>query len=331
MKRTAPRSGRSRVETIRAAVALVREAATRWVDDRCYRLGASLAYYAIFSLFPLLLLSFTVLGYALGDGPTTRTKLLDVLTSGTDTAAVRELLDATLVSMQAHRTARGVGAVVGVVTLVFGASGVFSELSASLNTIWRVEEPKGLSAWQSVLGFLRDKVVSFGLTGLAGLLLFASLALSTGLSAASDAVHIVPLTVLELVSSTLFLTAAMAGMYRTLPQTYVAWRDVLGGGLVAAVLLTVLKRLMAWYLAHLGSYAAYGAVGAVLGLLLLIYVSSLIVFFGAELTRVYAERFGSLREAPSTAARTMQRISRDDRDDREDHGYVPIHRKERAP
>src|SRR5580704_15575694 len=129
------------IAPLRIVGRLLQERATRWVNDRCYRLGASLAYYAIFSLFPLLLLSITVLGYALGEGPATRTALLDAATGVGGSPAVRALLDETLVSMQQHRTARGVGAVVGLATLLFGASGVFSELSTSLNTIWRVEEP----------------------------------------------------------------------------------------------------------------------------------------------------------------------------------------------
>jgi membrane protein len=83
-------------------------------------------------------------------------------------------------------------------------------------------------------------------------------------------------------------------MYRMIPQTVIAWRDVFGGALLAAVLFTGLKHLFAWYLGHIGSYAAYGAVGGVLGLLAWIYLASLILFFGAEFTRVYAERYGSL-------------------------------------
>jgi membrane protein len=265
------------------------------VDDECYRLGASLAYYAIFSIFPLLLLSATVLGYALGEGATTRTALVDAVTGATGSPAVRELLDETLASMQVHRTARGVGAVVGLLTLLFGASGVFSELTASLNRIWRVRGPASQSAGQAVVGFLRDKALSLAIVGLVGLLLFGSLALSTGLSAASNAARALPWQWIELAVSTAFLTLVLAAMLRALPRAHVQWRDALGGALVAALLLTVLKRLLAWYLAHLGSYAAYGVVGAVLGLLLLIYLASLVVFFGAELSRVYAERFGSLR------------------------------------
>lgn len=284
-----------------SVVALFRETASRWVDDRCDRLGASLAYYAIFSLFPLLLLAVTVLGYFLGDSAATRREILDSLTRAAGSPEVRSLLDDTLTSMQEHRSARGVGAMVGVLTLVLGASGVFSELDATLNAIWRVRQPEARSFWKSILGFLKDKALSLGLVAAAGVLLLGSLILSTALSAMGDAAKgYLPggwwsWAAVELLASMLFLTAVLAAMFRTLPQTRVAWTDVLGGALLAAVLLTVLKRLLAWYLAHMGSYAAYGAVGAVLGLLVLIYFSSLVLFFGAEFTRVYAERSGSLR------------------------------------
>ncbi len=280
---------------LKTAIDVLVETARRWVDDRCYRLAASLAYYAIFSLFPLLLLAVTVLGYALGEGSTTRNELLDSLTGATGSPAVRTLLDETLSSMQAHRTARGVGAVLGLATLAFGASGVFSELSTSLDAIWRVKGGTTDTTWQSVLGYLRDKLLSLMLVGVAGVLLLGSLVVSTLLAAATPSRGGLPWSTIELVASVLLLTLVLATLFRVVPRAPVTWRDVLVGAFIAALLLTVLKHSMAWYLAHLGSYAAYGAVGAILGLLLLIYVSSLVVFFGAELTRVFAERFGSLR------------------------------------
>jgi membrane protein len=289
-------SGHRPADALRVGAALFRETGTRWVDDRCDRLGASLAYYAIFSLFPLLLLSLTGVGYALGEGDSIRTKILDSLTGATGSVAVRSILDETLASMQAHRTARGIGAVVGVLTLAFGASGVFSELSASLNAIWRVRVPERRSIWRSMVELVTDRAVSLAFVGAAGLLLLCSLVVSTALAALRQSSHVyLAWWPVELAASLLFSTVALATLYRTLPQTRVTWSDVFGGALLAAVLLTFLRRLLVWFLTHVGSYAAYGAVGGVLGLLLLMYLSSLVMFFGAEFTRVYAERFGSLR------------------------------------
>jgi membrane protein len=98
-------------------------------------------------------------------------------------------------------------------------------------------------------------------------------------------------------------------MFRLIPQTDVTWRDVLGGALLTGLLLTGTKRLLAWYLGHLGSYAAYGAIGGFLGLLTWIYLASLFIFYGAEFTRVYAERYGSLaRRASPLGALTPSKM-----------------------
>jgi membrane protein len=279
----------------------LREAFSRWIDDDCLRLAASLSYYAIFSIFPLLLLLATAIGHALGDGSASRRDLLDWLTGQTGSPAVRTLLDETLSNLQSQRTARGIGALVGLVALLFGASGVFSELDSALNTIWRVQDPPSPTVGRQVLTLVARKSWSFLLVMVASVLVLASWLGSLATAGMSEAMREVlprPLRMafgwVDLAVSAFVLTAVLAATYRTLPRTRVAWRDVLPGALFAAVLLTALKRLLAFYVAHLSGYAAYGALGAILGLMTLIYVSSLVMFFGAELTRVYAERFGSL-------------------------------------
>jgi membrane protein len=278
--------------------AVLKEAATRWSDDQCYRLGASLSYYAVFSIFPLLLLSVSAVGFVVGRDGSVRDRMLDYV-SKSGAPEMRTLLDQTLASMQTHSTARGVGAVIGVVTLLFGASGVFSELEAALNIIWRVKDPPTKSLWRVVLSAIKDKALSFLVVLGAALALVFSLLVSAALSAVdtrtSEFVRSPVLwLLLEAGVSMTLLTGLFAAMYQMIPRTAVAWRDVFGGALLAAMLFTGLKRLLAWYLGHIGSYAAYGAVGGVLGLLVWIYVASLILFLGAEFTRVYAERFGSL-------------------------------------
>jgi uncharacterized BrkB/YihY/UPF0761 family membrane protein len=109
----------------------------------------------------------------------------------------------------------------------------------------------------------------------------------------------------EAVTSVAVLTGVLAAMFRIVPHTEVKWGDVLGGALVTAVLFTGTKRLLAWYLGHLGSYAAYGAVGGFLGLLTWIYLASLFLFYGAEFTRVYAEKYGSLAGTSAGAAASV--------------------------
>ena len=280
------------------AGAILKEAGGRWWDDDAPRRGASLAFYALFSIFPLLLVVAAILGFVLGDAASTRESLVASVARVLSPES-RTLLDDTLASMQSHQTARGVGAAVGVVTLLFGASGVFSELDTSLNAIWRVEPARSAALGTAVLRALADKAVSLlAVAGATGVLL-TSLLVSSALAAVSGAgEHVVADPVfwrgLEDIVSFALASLLFAFVFRVFPRTEVLWRDVRAGALFTALLFIPLKRALAFYLGHIGSYAAYGAVGGVLGLLMWIYVVSLVVFFGAEVTRVYAEREGSL-------------------------------------
>jgi membrane protein len=301
-----PSSNRSGSRTARERIielfVLLKDAGVRWSDDNCLRLGASLAYYAVFSIFPLLLIAVTALGYVLGHDPETRARLLDSVTNASS-PAFKTLFDSTLSDMQQHQTARGIGAIVGIVTLIVGASAVFSELEATLNQIWRVKPVATSGFWGTVLAAVRGKALSFAVVIGASVALLASLVVSSILSAVGHTVegvatgaivHTTLWFLVDLIGSVGVLTGVLAAMFRLIPQTKVEWRDVLGGALLTAVLFTASKRLLAWYLGHLGSYAAYGAVGGFLGLLTWIYLASLFLFYGAEFTRLYAERFGSL-------------------------------------
>jgi membrane protein len=295
-------------------LALLGEAATAWVDDECYRRGASLSYYAVFSLFPLLLLCVAAIGFVMGHDDSLRGRLLDyVARSGAP--EVRPLLDETLASMQKHETARGIGAIVGLVTIFLGASGVFSELEAALNVIWRVKAQAGLSIWGTVLRALEDKGLSFLVVMGASMAILLSVLLSTGLSslgATTEQLGLSPLAWIgvEALGSVGLLTLLFAMMFRMIPHTDVAWRDVWRGALLTAILFAGLKRLLAWYFGHLGSYAAYGAVGGFLGLLAWIYFASLILLFGAEFSHASGERYGS-RNRNSEASGNLHEKARD--------------------
>jgi membrane protein len=320
--RTADRSeskhslGSTFLRVVKDIAALTKDAGSRWADDACYRLGASLAYYTLFSIFPLLLLSVTAIGFFLGGDDAVRQNLLNNI--GSPSPEFRTLLDQTLQSMQTHRTARGVGAVIGFLALLIGASGAFSELESSFDFIWRVESKETKGIWATILGAVKSKALSFAVVIGAAIALLGSLAISTGLeavgSAAADKGAAKTMWWLfEVGASFVFLTGLFAAVYRIVPQMDVKWRDVLGGALVTSLLFAVLKGLLAWYLAHIGSYAAYGAVGGVLGLLTWIYVASVIVLYGAEFCHVYAERFGSLARtgrAESVAAPVQPRVDR---------------------
>jgi membrane protein len=280
---------------LRDFFSLIVSAGRRWSEDQCPRLGASLAYYALFSIFPLLLLAITGVGFFLGNGAGGRQEILSSL--GSPSPELRMLLDQTLESMQEHQTARGIGAVVGLVALFLGASGVFAELEASLDFIWRIKAKSATSIGATVVDALRDKAVSFAVVIAAAVALLLSLGISTALGAigtaagrAAGATFSLVWSLVEAVVALGLLSLLFAAIYRVVPHTDVKWRDVLGAAFLTALLFTGLKWLFAWYLANLAGFAAYGAVGAVLGLLTWIYVSSLILFYGAEFSYVYAHR-----------------------------------------
>lgn len=302
----APHGFKARVMDV---LTMLKDAGVRWNDDNCLRLGASLAYYAVFSIFPLLLLAVTVVGFVMGHDPATKAKVLDAVASASS-PEFKTLFDGTLSNMQTHETARGIGAVVGVITLLVGASAVFSELETTLNQIWKVKAPPSRSLWETVKGLVKEKALSFGVVVGAALAILASLIVSSALSAVDQTVegaapgavtHATLWIVAEAVGSVGVLTLVLALMFRMIPHTKVEWKDVWGGALVTALLFTASKRLLAWYLGHLGNYAAYGAVGGFLGLLTWIYLASLFLFYGAEFTRIYAERYGSVAKHPDSA------------------------------
>ncbi|MDB4997209.1 MAG: YihY/virulence factor BrkB family protein, partial [Myxococcaceae bacterium] len=170
---------------------------------------------------------------------------------------------------------------------------------------------KTMPFWRSVVTEIKDKALSFLLVVFACVLLLASLATSTVVTALGSSTESVlghvPLfawgwKLAEVGIGFGFLAVVFTAMFRVLPRTRVAWRDAFPAAVITAVLFSVLKLLLAWYLGHAGGFAAYGAVGAVLALLTWIYVSSLVVFFGAEISRVWAEQLGSLRGTVAAAA-----------------------------
>jgi membrane protein len=274
---------------LRFIAGLFVKSATGWIDDRCDRMAAALSYYALFSLFPLALLSVTALGFILCGDPAIRERLIGSY-DFTGSPELRDLLDDTLAGMQHHQTARGVGLAVGVVSLLFGASGVFSELQSALDRIWRAPPAPSTGPLATILNLVQGKAVALLLVLSAAGVLLASLVASTALAAVGQTGQQVlpsaPLwQLVEIVGSAGFLALVLAVLFRTLPRVRVRWRDALLGATVAGILMSAAKRVLAYYLAHMGSYAAYGVVGSVLGLLLWTYVTSMLLFFGAELAR----------------------------------------------
>jgi len=284
---------------LRAIGKLFMDAGESFMNDHCWRRSASLSYAAVFSIFPLLLLCVAALGFVLGDDESVRERVVASMSSVlTDTS--RPLVDDTLHSLQTHRTARGVGVVVGVVTLVFGASGVFSELSTSLDCIWRVPEKQANTTWRAIVNALLDRAFSFLVVVFAAAVLLSLLGVSAGLASLAES-HLgaqrntLLWRVTDALASVVVMTGVIAALFRIIPHVRVRWKDVALGSMVTSVGLALFKVAFGFYIGGIGSYAAYGVVGAVLALLMWIYVAALVVFFGAELCRAYATQLGSLK------------------------------------
>lgn len=281
-------------ERFRFLVSLFSGTVDRFSEVEGPRLGAAFSFYATFSIFPLVLLATTVLGFVLGDGADVRDRMLSAFAGD---ASIRKVVEQTLVAMQSSRSSRGLSFVIGLGTLLFGASGALTELDAALNRIWRVPETKTTSVWQSVVLYLRQRATGMVLVAFIGLTMLASLVTSSvlgAIAAHAPQARLTPalLQTAELGASIVLMTIVFAATFHFLPRTRPPFSDVLGGAVLTTVGLTILKSVFALYLAHLTSYSAYGVVGGVLALATWIYLSSQVIFFGAQLTRVHCEMTG---------------------------------------
>ena len=294
---------------IRDLFALLKETFHEWGEDKVPRLGAALAYYSVFSIAPLLILVIAAAGLIFGK-EAARGEVVDEI-KGT----VGEPVARAVEQMLAHNSGTGqtVGAVViGVVTLLFGAAGVFGQLQDALNTVWKVTPKPGRGIW----GFIHDRFLSLAMVLGTGFLLLVSLVLTAGLAALSSSwSHVLPggaglWAAVNLVVS-LVMMLLFALIFKYLPDAKVAWRDVwMGAGLTAA-LFTLGKFLLGWYLGQASTVSAYGAAGSLVVILLWVYYASQILLFGAEFTRVYAGRYGSgVKPAENAEAVTPEALAR---------------------
>lgn len=280
----------------RAWFELLREAAREWSADNCLRIGAALAFYTLLSLAPLLLVTIAIVALVLGDD-FARSEVMARVEGvvGADTAATLRNMVERASQPRSGLLATGIGLVMTFV----GASGVFGQLQRALNDIWNVQRPPG----RGVRGLVLDRVRAFSMILLIGLLLIASLGVGAALSALADQIsRLFPggygaAKLLDVLTS-VAITAVLFGLiFKVLPDLPIRWSDVAVGALVSALLFAVGRLGIAWYLGRASATSVYGAAGSLVALLLWIYYSSQLLFFGAEFTQVYARRYGSLRPA----------------------------------
>jgi membrane protein len=284
--------------SFKSAGALLKETASEWLEDNALRLSAALAYYSTFSIAPLIIIALAIAGWVFGR------------------EAANGLLDQQLYSLLGGAAAEGVkgmlqsaskpsssamAGVLGVLTLFLGASGVFGQLKDALNTIWEVRQKKG----PAVKRFFRERLLSFGMVLVIGFLLLVSLLLSAAISGLAgylgSSLPAPLLTGLSSIVSFGVITVLFAAIFKLLPDVKIQWREVWMGAVVTALLFEIGKFLLALYLGRQSTSSAYGAATAVVLVLLWVYYASLILFFGAEFTQVYAKKRGERIEPAENA------------------------------
>lgn len=285
-------------ESIKLGCALLKEACLAWVEDDASTLGAALAFYTIFSLAPVLIVTIAVAGLAFGQIAAEGEILqqLQSIVGETGARAVQALI------LSVNRPTLGViASVIGIGTVLIGASGAFVELQSALDKIWKVKR-RSESVW---VGVIRQRFFSFGLVLGTGFLLMVSLVLSAALGAVGRFMgHLLPGPVALLESGTALLsfgviTLLLAMIFKFLPDTEIAWSDVWLGAIVASLLFTIGKALIAVYLVRSTVASAYGAAASLVILLVWVYYSAQILLLGAEVTHVYANKRGSRVEPVS--------------------------------
>ena len=264
-----------------------------WWKDNVFRLASSLAFYTMFSMAPVLLIAVGVASLFLARGAAVDQIVGEVqrMAGAQGAQAVRQVLEAS------SGFGKGIWAIcTGVVTFLLGASVVFAELQAALNTIWDVEaEPKrGV-----ILQYLFDRLRSFSIALGVGFLLLVSLVVSAAISALQHYMNAwmpgMPFVwqAMNIVTSFVVVAVLFAMIYKYLPDAKITWKDVWIGAAVTSALFTAGKYVISLYLGQTATASAFGAAGSFAVFLIWIYYSALICFFGAEFTQVYARRYGS--------------------------------------
>ena len=260
-------------------------------------MGAALAYYIALSLAPTVLIVLAIVGFAFGAQAAEGRLVSQVqgLVGYEGAKPIQTMIEG------ARQSSRGLAAtVLGLVTVFFASSAVVSELRDAMNTIWRVPEETASSTARSIFNLVKERLLSFVLVLASGLFLVVSLIVNAGIFAAGkylNAGEALPVTLVqatEWVVSFVVITVLFAFIFKVLPRVPLHWGDVTLGAMVTSLLFAAGKILLGVYLGKAGFADTYGAAGSLVIVLVWVYYSAQVLFLGAEFTRAYACRFGSL-------------------------------------
>jgi membrane protein len=276
---------------------LLSQTFNEWNEVEAARMGAALAYYAMLSIAPLLIL---IVGIAslVWDAEAVRGELANQLQGVIGRQGAE-----TIQSLIRSSGSKGGGiltSALGFLTLLVGATSIVAELRSSMNKLWKIKERSGL------LALVRQRSYALLVILIAGFLLLVSMLVSAALAAMGTFFsNLLPtpewiLQAVNFVVSLLFLTVVFASLFKTLPKVSLEWHDVLLGAAFTALLFTVGKTAIGLYLGKAGFASTFGAAGSLVIVLVWVYYSSQLFFFGAEFTRIYAKEYGSKHKARRT-------------------------------
>lgn len=286
----------------RVVVELLKRTFTRFFAKDTFEMGAALAYYTVFSLAPLVLLAVSIASLVF-DEKAAEGRMAAELKNTVGPAVAHAIQEAIKNANQAGGSTTA--SVIGIVTLLFGASGVFVQLQSSLNTIWQVEPKNSAGIW----GYIRDRLHSFALVLGIGFLLLVSLVINTALSAMSKYVapgQTIIAQVLNQILSFAIITWLFALIFRVLPDRHIVWRDVWIGAAFTSLLFTAGKYLLGLYLGRGSVTSAFGAAGSLVVILMWVYYASQILLFGAQFTQVYATQCDEVERSFASGCQTQK-------------------------
>jgi len=277
---------------LKAILDLLKETGLAWQRDKASRLAAALSYYAIFSLTPLLIIIIAILGLVFGE----RAVQAEIAHQLEDVVGLEAALMIETMLANFGNPASGIlTSFVGLVTLLYGATGLFNHVQGTLNTIWHAPPRSG----NGVVHFFKQRALHIAMVFGVGALLMLSLFAELVITAVTEYLNLENLPQMRNFLVALgMLTVLFAVIYKILPQVKIAWRDVLIGAAVTSLLFNVGRILIRAYMRWSNIGSIFGAAGSLAVLLVWIYYSAQIFLLGAEFTHVYAWKFGSLRKPP---------------------------------
>ena len=303
---------------------LLKDTASGFSDDKGLKLSASLSYYTVFSLAPMLLLLISLVGMFFGKDASQGKLFFEIngLLGNEAAAQVQEMVK----NMELNGESSW-AVIIGSITLVIGATTVFGDIQDSINMIWRVKaKPK--RGW---LKLIKDRLLSSSLIAGLGFLLIVSLVVNGALQAMNDwlkgyfpDVTVIVFNVLNIVVSFVVISFLFGIIFKVLPDVKIAWKDIRMGAFFTACLFMLGRLLIGFYIETTGTASAYGAAGSLIVILLWVYYTAAILYFGAEFTRVYADFIG-LRIEPAEYAVYVEQTERE-----MDKAVIPLGEKKNS-